>query len=188
MSAMTGTPPTATALTFAQLVSSDMERFTGSFDPWWKAIHRGLHRPGLWASILVRAQQRLFARGHWNLAGALRSVQIVTLGLDVTAGATFGPGLMIEHPVGVCVAGSVVIGSGATIHQGVDIGVKDAHARGGNIPQPVIGDGVLLGSRSAAYGGITIGDGAMVGAYSVVFHDVAPGAVVVGVPAKPLRS
>lgn len=187
MLAMTGPSPAVPTHTFAYLVSSDMARFTGTVDPWWKAVHRGFHRPGLWASILVRAQQRITERGHWNLGGVLRSVGVVTLGLDITAGAKIGPGLKIEHPTGVMIGGSVVIGSNVTIHQGVDVGVKDATATGEGIPQPVLEDGVLLGSRSAVYGGVTVGKDAMVGAYSVVMSDVAPGAVVVGIPAKPLR-
>lgn len=43
-----------------------------------------------------------------------------------------------------------------------------------------------LGSGAVVLGGITIGEGALVGAGAVVTHDVAPGEVVVGNPARPL--
>lgn len=49
-----------------------------------------------------------------------------------------------------------------------------------------IGDGVWIGERAAIIGGVTIGDKATIGAASVVTHDVAPGEVVVGVPARPV--
>ena len=41
-----------------------------------------------------------------------------------------------------------------------------------------------IGSNATILCGVTIGEGAMVGAGSVVTHDVPPGAVVVGNPAK----
>ena len=45
-----------------------------------------------------------------------------------------------------------------------------------------------IGSNATILAGITIGEGAIVGAGAVVTHDVAPGTVVAGVPARVLRS
>lgn len=47
--------------------------------------------------------------------------------------------------------------------------------------------GASIGSNATILCGVTIGAGALVGAGSVVTHDVPPGAVVAGVPARPLR-
>lgn len=47
-----------------------------------------------------------------------------------------------------------------------------------------IGDDVWLGAKSIVLPGVTIGDGAIVGAGAVVTGDVAPGAIVAGVPAR----
>ena len=49
----------------------------------------------------------------------------------------------------------------------------------------VIGRNVWIGAHAVILPGVTIGDGAIVGAGAVVTRDVAPGAVVVGVPAVP---
>ena len=48
----------------------------------------------------------------------------------------------------------------------------------------VIGRDVWLGTRAVVTAGVTVGDGAIVAAGAVVTRDVAPGAIVGGVPAK----
>jgi len=51
----------------------------------------------------------------------------------------------------------------------------------------VVGDGVFIGSDTMLIAPVTLGDGARTGAGSVVNRDVAPGQLVVGVPARPIR-
>jgi UDP-2-acetamido-3-amino-2,3-dideoxy-glucuronate N-acetyltransferase len=48
--------------------------------------------------------------------------------------------------------------------------------------------GASLGSGAVISGGLRIGRGALVGAGAVVTHDVEPGEIVAGNPARPLRS
>ena len=52
---------------------------------------------------------------------------------------------------------------------------------------PVIGDNVMITCGAKVLGDITINDGAVIGANAVVVKDVAPGAVMGGVPAVRLK-
>ncbi len=51
-----------------------------------------------------------------------------------------------------------------------------------------IGNDVWIGCHAVVLSGVRVGDGAVIGAGAVVTHDVAPYAVVAGVPARYLRS
>jgi acetyltransferase-like isoleucine patch superfamily enzyme len=60
-------------------------------------------------------------------------------------------------------------------------GVKDS------LQGPVIRKGAKIGANATLLPGVVVGENALVGAGAVVVHDVPPGAVVVGNPARVIR-
>lgn len=96
-------------------------------------------------------------------------------GVVVTSNATLGnhvmvlPNSVIHHDVSV--GACSIIGSNVTVAGSV-----------------TIGRGCYVGSASSIRNGITIGDGALIGMAANVVKDVPPGAVMVGNPARQIRS
>ncbi len=78
----------------------------------------------------------------------------------------------------------------ATIGESTNIGagVITCNYDGKNKHETHIGDNVKIGSDTMLVAPVTVGDGAVTGAGSVVTKDVAPGDLVVGIPAKKLAS
>ncbi len=76
----------------------------------------------------------------------------------------------------------------ATVGQDVNIGAGTVTSNfdGSMKNKTSIGNNVKLGSDTIIVAPVTIGDGAVTGSGSVITRDVAPGATVVGVPARPL--
>lgn len=60
--------------------------------------------------------------------------------------------------------------------------------RAGHKGLPIIGDNVVIGTHAQIVGNVKIGNNSIVGAGAIVTHDVPDNVVVVGNPAKILRS
>jgi serine O-acetyltransferase len=168
---------------FSDLVFSDLARFRGEVKPSWPAVLiRCLTIPGILASLIIRAQQCLFLRGHKSAANILRTVSSVVLGADFAPGMSVGRGLMLAHPTGVVIGHGLVIGDNVTFAAGVTAAARYPDDREQDFA--TICDGAIIGAHAVLVGGVRIGTNAMVGANSVVLKDVPDNAVVLGVPAR----
>ncbi len=88
-----------------------------------------------------------------------------------------GPGTKQHH---FSYIGDAEVGAGVNI----GAGTITANYDGTRKHRTVIGDGAFIGSDTMLVAPVTIGAGAATGAGSVVTHDVPPGKVAVGVPAR----
>ncbi len=114
------------------------------------------------------------------IAAASRAVT----GVEIHPAARIGPGLFIDHGLGVVVGETAEVGRDVTLYQGVTLG---GTGFAGGKRHPTVGDEVVVGSGAKLLGPIEVGDRAKVGANSVVISDVPADATVVGNPGHPVR-
>ena len=102
---------------------------------------------------------------------------------DIPFTAQIGGGARFPHrAIGVVIHEHAVIGANVKIETNVTIG----GARGKGVP--IIGDNCLIGTGASIIGGVVIGDDVIIGAGAVVVNNVPDGSIVVGVPAKVIKS
>lgn len=112
---------------------------------------------------------RLLAR--WNIA---------LNGADIDFRARIGPGVLLQHPVGVVIGGDCVLEAHVTLMSGVVLGRRDVVSGPDLGAYPSIGEGTLIGAGAVVLGPVSVGANVTIGAHSVVLADVAPGKTIVG--------
>lgn len=143
---------------------------------WAIALHRfGNARMGVRPKLL-RAPLSLFYRIAKACVGVL-------WGIDLCYTIRLGRRVRIWH-YGCMILGARAIGDDVTLRHATTFGLL--HQGDPATHKPIIGNRVDIGSGAAILGRVHVGDGATIGANSVVVKDVAPGATVFGVPARPV--
>ena len=106
-----------------------------------------------------------------------------------------GPGARLGERCTIVAHTGVTIGAGAWLEDGAVLVDFDHVIDDVELPirvQPLVATPIVIGERariglgSGVLRGVTIGAGAVIGPHAVVTHDVAPGAHVGGVPARPV--
>lgn len=132
------------------------------------------------AQVLYRLKAALQRRGVPVLPRLAHRAAMALAQVSIGDPVLVHPGVYLVHGQ-VVIDGLVEIGPGTSIAPWVTIGL-----RAGVMQGATIGAGVSIGTGAKVVGPVTIGDGATVGANAVVLADVAPGATVVGAPARPV--
>lgn len=96
-------------------------------------------------------------------------------GADISVAAFIGPGMKLNHYVGIVVRAESVIGKNINLRQNTTIGRKDSKNPDGKI---FIGDNCDIGAHTCIIGDIRIGDNVTIGAMAFVNKDVPAGSLV----------
>lgn len=141
--------------------------------------------PGVWAVGFHRVAHALFTANLFLLARIVNHLSRFLTAIDIHPGAKIGRNLFIDHGF-VVIGETAVVGDNVTIYQGATLGGTNPTNGVGGKRHPTIGDDVVISLGAAILGPLMIGNGAKIGANAVVTKDVAAGATVVGIPAKPI--
>lgn len=107
--------------------------------------------------------------------------------LHLGAGCYLNAGCTILDTAPVRIGARSMLGPGVQIYCADHHRDREKRAAVLEIARPVtLGEDVWIGGGAILLPGVTVGEGAIVGAGSVVTRDVAPGATVVGNPARPV--
>jgi acetyltransferase-like isoleucine patch superfamily enzyme len=113
---------------------------------------------------------------------------VVGRGSSVEFGSSLGERVLIQSnayvTAGAVVADDVFIGPGVCTTNDDTMG---RHPRGEGLAGPRFGRACRVGGGSVLVPGVEIGEEAFVAAGALVTRDVPPRAVVMGVPARPVR-
>jgi serine O-acetyltransferase len=137
--------------------------------------------PGVHALAIHRVAHRLWGARWWTLARVVSQIGRAVTGIEIHPAARLGPGLFIDHGMGVVIGETAEVGENVTLLQGVTLGGTSLKREKRH---PTLGDNVTVGAGAAIIGGFTIGEGSRIGAGSVVVREVPPNSVVVGVPGR----
>ena len=106
-------------------------------------------------------------------------------GLEIHPGATIGPGLFVDHGMGVVIGETTTIGRNCVLFHNVTLGGTGKHH---GKRHPTIGDNVYIGTGATLLGPITVGSNVMIGANSfIVMRDVPSNCTVAGTPARIIK-
>lgn len=155
----------------------------------WASLQEDLSR--IRASVAIggdRGAQRL-ALQEWLAAKGVAPITIVHKSAFRALDSVIGDGSQVLAMAAVCantkIGRSVIINTSASVDHCCEIGDGSHIGPGATLTgEIVLGRNVFVGAGATILPRLRIGDGAIIGAGSVVTKNVAPGAVVIGNPAR----
>ncbi len=111
-------------------------------------------------------------------------IQFLLFNSSVPASTKIGKHTVFAYGgIGCVIHDRAMIGNNCIIGQGITIG-----GRSKVYDVPKIGNNVYIGAGARILGNVLIGDDVVIGANSVVTKDISSGSVVVGIPAKIIKT
>ena len=117
--------------------------------------------PGVHALAFHRLAHAIWRRGWTVPARFVSHVSRFLTGIEIHPAAKLGPGLFIDHGMGVVIGETAEVGENVTLLQGVTLGGTSLKREKRH---PTLGNNVVVGAGAKIIGGFKIGDGSRIGA------------------------
>ena len=148
--------------------------------------------PGVKA-IFFHRLANFFSKAKFTLIARIvsQSSRFLT-GIEIHPAAKIGKNFFIDHGMGVVIGETSEIEDNVTIYHSVTLGgispSTNSDKQRGIKRHPTLKNNVVVGSGAQVLGPIIVGEFAKIGANAVVTRDVPEHAIMVGVPAKNIKT
>jgi len=147
---------------------------------------------GVQAVIIYRFTHQLWGYKLYWLARFISTLARWITGIEIHPGAVIGRRFFIDHGMGVVIGETSEIEDNVTLYHSVTLGgispSINSDGQRGIKRHPTLKNNVVVGSGAQVLGPIIVGEFAKIGANAVVTRDVPEHAIMVGVPAKIIRT
>ena len=148
--------------------------------------------PGVKAIFFLRIAN-FFSKARFTLIARIisQSSRFLT-GIEIHPAAKIGKNFFIDHGMGVVIGETAEIEDNVTLYHSVTLGGISPSTNSGEQRgikrHPTLKNNVVVGSGAQVLGPIIVGEFAKIGANAVVTRDVPEHAIMVGVPAKNIKT
>ena len=148
--------------------------------------------PGVKAIFFHRIAN-FFSKARFTLIARIisQSSRFLT-GIEIHPAAKIGKNFFIDHGMGVVIGETAEIEDNVTLYHSVTLGGISPSTNSGEQRgvkrHPTFKNNVVVGSGAQVLGPIIVGEFAKIGANAVVTRDVPEHAIMVGVPAKNIKT
>ena len=172
---------------FYQEIISDYEALRGISPKLRNIISSFIFNPGFKSVIYFRLQMLAQSYELMRIAQLISNLNLRVTGAEFCVGASIDSGLIIRHPNGIVIGGTVTIGKNCILSQGVTVGQRYLDNFSAT-SAPNISSNVKIGANATILGNIQLAEGTTVGAHSLVMTSTARNQTYVGVPARMIVS
>ena len=148
--------------------------------------------PGVKAVFFHRIANFFSKTGFALIARIVSQFSRFLTGIEIHPAAKIGKNFFIDHGMGVVIGETSEIEDNVTLYHSVTLGgispsINSGEQRGVK-RHPTLKNNVVVGSGAQVLGPVIVGEFAKIGANAVVTRDVPEHAIMVGVPAKNIRT
>jgi len=148
--------------------------------------------PGVKAVFFHRIANFFSKAGFALIARIVSQSSRFLTGIEIHPAAKIGKNFFIDHGMGVVIGETSEIEDNVTLYHSVTLGGISPSTNSGEQRgvkrHPTLKNNVVVGSGAQVLGPIIVGEFAKIGANAVVTRDVPEHAIMVGVPAKNIKT